>query len=609
MAVMWTGILDATLTCSEPYKTEATPPLKPTSPSSSTSRLDFKRIRALAYPEVKRLTLGTIALFIGVGIGLSVPKLVGQLIDGLSKGSGPTINQSTLLLLVLFAISGVATALRSYWFTAAGEHIVARLRTDLYTAVIRREIAFFDLRRTGELLNRLSSDTTVLQNTVTVNLSMALRNSLQILGTLVILMMTSWQLTLVMLAIVPLVALGTGFYGRSLRKVSLQVQDALAASSEVAEESLSAIRTVRIFAGENKEIARYGNAVEESYQQALYRARLVSVFSGGVSFAGYAAIAAVLWYGGRLLQAGTLSFGELTSFILYTFTMAIAIATMSSLWADFAKAAGASERVFELLDDAPVSSSGERELPTIVGRILLENVSFSYPSRPETPVLKNLSMALSPGKIVALVGPSGGGKSTVAALLSRLYEPDSGLISLDDVPYTELSAHWLRQHIGVVNQEPTLFAASIADNIRYARPEASQQDIEDAARAANAHDFIMRFPEGYDALVGERGVRLSGGQKQRIAIARALLSNPVILLLDEATSALDAESEHLVQEALERLMQGRTSLVIAHRLSTVKQADRVIVLAQGEAIESGTHEELVAQDGLYKRLVERQFKD
>ena len=538
-----------------------------------------------------------------------MPKLVGQLIDGLSKGSGPTINQSTLLLLVLFAISGVATALRSYWFTAAGERIVAQLRTDLYTAVIRREIAFFDLRRTGELLNRLSSDTTVLQNTVTVNLSMALRNSLQILGTLVILMMTSWQLTLVMLAIVPLVALGTGIYGRSLRKVSLQVQDALAASSEVAEESLSAIRTVRIFAGEHKEISRYGNAVEDSYRKALYRARLVAVFSGGVSFAGYAAIAAVLWYGGRLLQAGALSFGELTSFILYTFTMAIAIATMSSLWADFAKAAGASERVFELLDDAPLPSSGERELPTIAGRLLLDTISFRYPSRPETPVLKNLSMALLPGKIVALVGPSGGGKSTVAALLSRLYEPESGVISLDDVPYTELSAHWLRQHIGVVNQEPTLFAASIADNIRYARPEATQQEIEAAARAANAHDFIMGFPEGYDALVGERGVRLSGGQKQRIAIARALLGNPVILLLDEATSALDAESEHLVQEALERLMQGRTSLVIAHRLSTVKRADRVIVLAQGEAVESGTHEELVAQDGLYKRLVERQFKD
>lgn len=583
--------------------------MKPTSLPSTKSRLDFKRIQALATPEKKRLIWGTIALFIGVGIGLSVPKLVGELIDGLSKGSGPTINQSTLLLLVLFAISGIATALRSYWFTAAGERIVAQLRTDLYTAVIRREIAFFDLRRTGELLNRLASDTTVLQNTVTVNLSMALRNGLQIIGTLVILMTISWQLTLVMLAIVPLVALGTGIYGRSLRKVSLHVQDALAASSEVAEESLSAIRTVRIFAGENKEIARYGKAVEESYQQALYRARLVSIFTGGVSFAGYAAIAAVLWYGGRLLQAGSLSFGQLTSFILYTFAMAVAIATLSSLWADFAKASGASERVFELLDDAPPPVPGERELPTVAGRLLLNNISFTYPSRPETPVIQNLSMALSPGKIVALVGPSGGGKSTVAALLSRLYEPDTGEISLDEVPYAELSAHWLRQQIGVVNQEPTLFAASIAENIRYARPEATQSELESAARAANAHDFITEFPEGYEALVGERGVRLSGGQKQRIAIARALLSNPLILLLDEATSALDSESEHLVQEALERLMQGRTSLVIAHRLSTVKKADKVIVLANGEAVESGTHDELLAQEGLYKRLVERQFKD
>lgn len=577
---------------------------------SQKSRLDFQRMKGLALTEWRRLALGTLALLLGTGITLSIPKLIGVLIDSLNEGTGFTLNQITLILLGLFALSGLATAFRSYLFTAAGENIVARLRTQLYTAVVRREISFFDLRRTGELMNRLASDTAVLQNTVTVNLSMLLRNILQIIGTIVILVMTSWQLTLVMLAIVPLVALGAAFYGRALRKVSMKVQDSLADASEIAEESLSAIRTVRIFASEDKEIERYDVAVEASYQQAKYRAKLVAIFAGGVSFAGYAAIAAVIWYGGRLLQEGSLSFGELTSFILYTFTMAIGIAALTGLYADFAKAAGSSERVFELIDDAPVSNTtGLLQPSTVEGTILLEHINFAYPSRPETPVLKNLSLRLEPGKVLALVGPSGGGKSTVAALLSRLYEPDQGQLSLDGQAYAKLDPDWLRQQIGVVDQEPTLFAATIAENIRYARPHASDAEVEAAAQAANAHAFILGFPEGYQAMVGERGVRLSGGQKQRIAIARAVLKNPMILLLDEATSALDAESEHLVQEALERLMNGRTSLVIAHRLSTVKEAARVVVIDQGEAVESGTHQELLALGGLYHDLVKRQFKD
>lgn len=579
-------------------------------PSSNKNRLDFKRIKQLAYPERIRLIWGTLALFVGTGINLSVPALVGKLIDGLNKGSGQSLNQVTLMLLILFAISGTAMAFRSYLFTAAGERIVAKLRTDLYTAVIQREIAFFDLRRTGELLNRLASDTTVLQNTVTVNISMLLRNILQMLGAIAILIWTSWHLTLVMLAVVPVVAIGTGVYGRALRKVSIQVQDALAKASEVAEETLAAIRTVRIFASENKEIKRYGLAVEESYLQAKHRARLVAIFTGGVSFAGYGAIAAVLWYGGRLLNEGYLTFGELTSFILYTFSVAISIATLSSLWADFAKASGASERVFELIDDAPKGSVvGLLKPEQVRGELMFKNLHFSYPSRPDTPVLVGLNMTLHPGQMVALVGPSGGGKSTIAALLSRLYEPNQGSLSLDGQLYTTLDPDWLRQHVGVVNQEPTLFATSVADNIRYAQPEASEEQVKSAARAANAHEFISEFPEGYQALVGERGVRLSGGQKQRIAIARALLKDPAILLLDEATSALDAESEHLVQEALERLMVGRTTLVIAHRLSTVKEADRVIVLDKGKIVESGTHQELLELNGLYQRLVEHQFQD
>lgn len=486
--------------------------------------------------------------------------------------------------------------------------MVASLRVNLYSALIRQEIGFFDQRRTGELTNRLASDTTVLQNAVTVNLSMALRFALQVLGAIAILLWTSWKLTLIMLAVVPLVAAGAGIYGRKLRQVSKDVQDALAVSSEVAEETLSGVRTVRAFAREEAEVSRYRDAVDESFRLARYRAKLGAIFTGGISFAGYGAIAAVLWYGGVMLSEGELSFGELTSFLLYTFTVAFSIGTLSGLWADFARAAGASERVFELIDRQPEVSAEGKRLETVRGELELDAVHFAYPTRPETPVLQGLSLSLQPGRVVALVGPSGGGKSTVAALLCRLYDPQQGMLRLDGHPYEALDASWLRQQVGVVSQEPILFATSITDNIRYGRLAATDAEVQAAAIAANAHEFVSAFPESYQTLVGERGVRLSGGQKQRIAIARALLKDPAILVLDEATSALDAESEHLVQEALERLMRGRTTLVIAHRLSTVKDADRVVVLDKGQVAEAGTHEALVAQKGLYRRLVERQFQ-
>jgi len=576
--------------------------------STGRSRLDLRRVNELSRPERARLILGTLALFVGTGTTLAAPAVVGQLLDGVTGGSGRSeLNHAAIVLLGLFAVSGVAAAFRAYLFIVAGERIVARLRTDLYSAVVRREIAFFDGRRTGELINRLASDTTVLQNAVTVNLSMTLRNLLQTVGAVVLLAWLSWRLTLVMMAVVPIVAVAAGVYGRLLRRVARRVQDALARASEVAEETLAGIRTVRTFDGEAAEVRRYGAAVDESYQLAKHRARLVAVFLGAVSFAGYAAIAAVLWYGGVLLSAGQMSIGELTSFILYTFTVAFSIASLSGLWSEFAKASGASERVFELLDGAPADTGGSQRPEHVRGELRLEDVHFAYPSRPDVAVLRGLSMSLQPDRVVALVGPSGGGKSTVAALVSRLYEPDRGRLLLDGRPVVEHDPHWLRQQIGVVSQEPILFAASVTSNIRYAVPDATDEQVRVAAEAANALPFIEEFPDGFETLVGERGVRLSGGQKQRIAIARALLMDPAILILDEATSALDAESEHLVQEALERLMKGRTTLVIAHRLSTVKEADRVVVLDQGRVAESGSHEDLLALDGPYHRLVERQF--
>ena len=568
----------------------------------------LKRLVALARPEAKTLVFATLALFIAAGLNLSYPLFIRQIVDGVGgPDAQQVVNEAALVLFALFGLNGIFTALRSYLFTVAGERVVARLRTTLYGAIVRQEVGFFDERRTGELTNRLASDTTVLQNAATVNISMVLRYLVTCAGAIAILAWTSWQLTLVMLAIVPVVVLGAMFYGRILRKLSRKVQDALASSTEVAEETISGIRTVRSFAREDAETSRYRARVETVFDLARVRARIGALFGGGMSFAFGIAIAVVLWFGGSLLVDGTMTIGQLTQFVLYTFFVAISLGALASVWEDFMKAVGASDRVFQLMDREPGVSSGDKRLESLGGEIAFEGVRFAYPTRPDIDVLVDFDLALRPGETVALVGPSGGGKSTVAALLSRFYDPDAGEIRLDGTPYVDLQPDWLRRQVGVVSQEPTLFAASVKDNIRYARPDATEADVLIAAKAANAHDFINDFPEAYETLVGERGVRLSGGQKQRVAIARALLKDPRILVLDEATSALDAESEHLVREALDRLMEGRSTLVIAHRLSTVKGADRVLVLDAGRVVEEGTHAELIATEGLYHQLVERQF--
>ncbi|MCA9526605.1 MAG: ATP-binding cassette domain-containing protein, partial [Myxococcales bacterium] len=391
------------------------------------------------------------------------------------------------------------------------------------------------------------------------------------------------------------------------RRLSRQVQDAQARATVVAEETLAGIRTVRAFAREEEEARRYGAEVEAAYGLARRRARFNAFFGGIAGFAGYGAISGVLWYGGLMLVEGALSLGTLMAFLLYTFTLAFAIAALGELWQDFMRAIGASERVFELLQQAPTVQGGTARLADVRGEVRFEGVGFRYPSRPDHAVLQGLSLHLEPGRVLALVGRSGGGKSTVSALISRFYDPAEGRITLDGVPLTDLEPRWLREQVGVVAQEPLLFATSIADNIRYGRPGATDAEVEAAARAANAHDFVVALPAGYGTEVGERGVQLSGGQRQRIAIARAVLKDPRVLVLDEATSALDAESEHLVQEALTRLMRGRTTLVIAHRLSTVQAADRIVVLDQGQVVEAGSHAELLALGGAYRQLVDRQF--
>ncbi len=576
--------------------------------SSERGPTELRRIIALARPQAGALILGTVALVLGSGMTLLYPLVIQHLLDGIQGGEGrDLVTRSTLFLVAIFGAGAMFGALRAWLFTVAGERIVADLRIQLYRSIISQEISFFDERRTGELTSRLSSDTTVLQNTVTVNVSMLLRFALMGLGAIGFLFYTNWRLTLLTLATVPLVAISGGFFGRRMRAISRDFQDALATSTEVAEETFAGVRTVRSFARESMEVARYSDAVEASFELARHRAKFIAWLRGLVGFGGYAAIAGVLWFGGNMLVEGTLSIGELTSFLLYTLTVAFSLAALSSLYEDFMKALGASERVFELMDRKSTVVGGHLKPPGLEGHIYFKDLHFAYPSRPDLPVLQGLELELRPGEVVALVGHSGSGKSTVAALLSRLYDPQRGHIELDGHPYENLDVEWVREQVGVVSQEPILFATSIRNNICYGRPGASLEDVLLAARASNAHDFVQAFPEGYETLVGERGVRLSGGQKQRVAIARALLKDPRILVLDEATSALDAESEQLVQEALERLMEGRTTLVIAHRLSTVRDADRVCVLQGGQIVQQGTHQALVEQNGLYRRLLEHQF--
>jgi ATP-binding cassette subfamily B protein len=568
----------------------------------------LRRLVSLARPEWKNLAIACVFLAIGSVGTLVYPQSLRFILDeALGQKDPRVIDRAALLMIGVLVVQAAASSMRYVLFSVTGERIVAKLRADVYRAILRQEIAFFDSRSTGELTSRLASDTTILQNTVSVNVSMALRNVATMIGGVAALVWTSPRLAAVMLAIVPPVAIGAVLYGRRVRALSREVQDALASSSQVAEESISGLRTVRSFAAEELEARRYALAVARSFDVAKRRAYMGGAFDFGASLSGFAVATAVLWYGGHLVMSGAMTVGALTSFFVYTLVVAFSLAAVSDVWADFMKASGAGARIFEILDREPAMGSGGERPTSIEGALELVDVSFRYPARPDAEVLTNVSLALLPGEVVALVGPSGSGKSTIAALLARMYDPVSGKIVLDGRDLASLDVEWLRTQVGAVSQEPLLFARSIADNIRYARPTATDAEVEEAARTANALEFVKRFPDGFATMVGERGVQLSGGQKQRIAIARAVLKDPRILVLDEATSALDAESEHLVKEALERLMKGRTTLIIAHRLSTVMGADRVLVLDRGRVVQEGEHKALVAEEGLYKKLVEKQF--
>jgi ABC-type multidrug transport system fused ATPase/permease subunit len=562
----------------------------------------------LGRKEWPLIGLGLFFLALSSGALLLYPHTIKQIIDeALATKNQSQLNRAALLAVLIFALQSIASALRYYFFTLAGEKTVMRLRETLFSQILGQNITFFDRQKTGELLGRLSNDTAVLQNALSVNISMLVRAAVQAIGGIFMLFITSPKLTIFILIVVPPMGLMAARFGRKVKGISKKAQDALAASSGVAEEGIGSIRTVKSFAQEPGEIKRYARRLKHSFELSKEKITEVAKFTNLMSLVGLTAIVFIIWYGGKLVIDGEMTVGTLTSFLLYVMTVAFSVGLLGSLWTDFMSALGASERVFELLErEREDLRSGLTKLSS--GKVEFKNVHFAYPSRSDFPVLKGVSFTISPRETVAVVGSSGAGKSTLVQLMMRFYEPDQGDILFEDIRASDYSLKTLRTSLGLVAQEPLLVSESILENIRYAHPEASAEDVVMAAKMAFAHDFISSFPEGYETLVGDRGIQLSGGQKQRVAIARALLKNPQILILDEATSSLDTESEHLVQKALEEQMGKRATLIIAHRLSTVKRADKILVLDQGQIVECGAHEELYKKtEGLYYKLVQKQF--
>ncbi len=574
----------------------------------------MKPLRALPQllaPHLPMLAAAIAALLVAAAAQLALPIALRFLIDeGLVVRDTATIDRYFVAFIAAAAAFGTAAALRYYLITRLGERVVADLRTQVFARVIRMDPAFFEVTRTGEVLSRLTADTTLVQSIAGAGISITLRSALTLVGSLAMLVLTSPLLTAMIVLLLPVVVVPLIVLGRRVRRLSRDSQDRIADASALAGETINAMQTVQAFTLEALATRRFSEAVEHSFGVAVRRVRVRAILTAIATMLVFGAITLVLWVGAYQVVRGAITFGELSQFLLYAGFLGISAASLSEMWSEVQRAAGALERLIELKDAMPSIRAPERPLTLPEpgqGRIAFEHVTFRYPSRQEVAALDDFTLEIAPGETVAFVGPSGAGKSTTFQLLLRFYDPSAGRILIDGVDIVQVDPTDVRRRIGLVPQDTVLFGATVRENIRYGRPGASDEEIEAAARAAAADEFIRALPEGYDTFLGERGMRLSGGQRQRIAIARALLKDPPILLLDEATSSLDAESERAVQQALERLMEHRTTIVIAHRLATVRKADRIVVMERGRVAAIGTHAELLEKSPLYARLAALQF--
>ncbi|MFV0359460.1 ABC transporter transmembrane domain-containing protein [Tropicimonas sp.] len=587
-------------------------------PNGETERKGSKDVGALRSllpffaPYRSYVILAAVALTITAGVSLLLPLAARRVVDGFGTGEMHLLDEYFLAAIVIAGIFAAGSGLRYYIVSRLGERVVADIRKAVFDRMIGMSPAWFENLMSGEVTSRITTDTTLILSVIGSSVSWFLRNMLLFVGGLAMMLFTSGKLTLLVLAIIPVVVVPILALGRRLRALSRQNQDWIARSSGMAAETLQAAQTVQAFSHEAASRAQFGEITEESYRVAKKRIAVRAALTIIIIFVVFAGILGVLWIGARDVRTGSMTAGELVQFLIYAGIMAGSVAALSEIWGELQRAAGATERLVELLNarDTVNDPAQPRALPRPVrGEIVFDDVIFHYPSRPDDAALHGASFTIAPGEQVALVGPSGAGKSTVLQLLLRFYDPTNGQVRLDGIALPEMNRDDFRLAMSLVPQDPVIFAASARENIRFGRPGATDAEVEQAARAAQAHDFIAAMPEGYGTYVGERGVMLSGGQKQRIAIARAILRDAPVLLLDEATSALDAASERAVQQAVAAMAENRTTLIIAHRLATVKQADRILVFDGGRIVAEGTHDRLVAEDGLYAELARLQFTD